>query len=506
MSKQNGRKTTHPAFRKLKNRFMLLFMGLMTLTMSIALFVIFGFAYAAVMNEKAAILNDTSYITYAVAEEDGIAIVNSGAYASSTAEAASSNNLSGLSSAYYAAPIEIVLMSTSDGALVLDQTLVYTEDLLGENLQEVTEHLVKGVVAVSEGEVLEVEWYNGFVNVEGTEFEYSIIPYLVATEDIEYVTESGGVWSEDGYSSLYVHVADGHSITTDDLQYQVTYLMGDYTWSSLYPTMMLLAAVALLVLVLSFFVARFLAGRIVRPVENMWAAQRRFVADASHELKTPLTTIMTNYDVIMMNENETVASQKEWLGYMRRGMDRMSRLIGHLISLTRAEESAGISGVGSALGTGAGEGDGQTLTDVADVIREGIAAADARAQSRGLTVEANLAENLRPQAFCDTLAKIFEVLYENAVAYAEEGGKISVHLAPAGGPFTLTVGNSGPGIVPADQPHIFERFFRGDKAREQESESYGLGLSIAEAYVRSLGGQITCTSTPGVWTVFRVAI
>jgi len=250
--------------------------------------------------------------------------------------------------------------------------------------------------------------------------------------------------------------------------------------------------VGLGMLAVIFCVSYFFTMRAIKPVSVAWEKQRKFVADASHELKTPLATMMTNYDVVLSNEESTVASQKEWLGYLRIGMDRMNRVISNLLSLAKLES---------------GELTGEKSTfDLSALIADSMQQMESQAQEKNLSIISKLPEQLLAEGNEDLTEQAFSILFDNALKYADEGGTVEVLLQQDKKHAMCTVKNTGKGISPEELPHIFDRFYRADAARTSEDNSHGLGLPIALAIVEQLGGSIKARSEEGGCTEFVLTL
>jgi signal transduction histidine kinase len=254
-----------------------------------------------------------------------------------------------------------------------------------------------------------------------------------------------------------------------------------------------LIAVGLVALAAVGAVSLLFANRSIKPITRAWEQQRRFVADASHELKTPLAIITANSDALLANQEQTVASQREWLDYLRIGTDRMGSLVDEMLTFARVED-AGAPCPAEPVDLSA------TAQEVLQSLR---AAMDARRLQVAADIEPGLTRVLEP-GLAD---KVFFALLENAAQYADEGGKVEVVLHSMEGPkggVLFVVENSGPGIAAADLPHVFERFYRVDRARYGDDHSFGLGLSIAQEAVRRLGGEISVQSGTDEPTRFTV--
>jgi signal transduction histidine kinase len=265
------------------------------------------------------------------------------------------------------------------------------------------------------------------------------------------------------------------------------------TLNSLLLTLFFVGIAMLLVI---FVISCVFANRSIRPISQSWDKQRQFVADASHELKTPLTTIMTNCDVLSANEHESVGSQSEWLDSIKIGVNRMSRLINNLLTLARAE--------GIPVQVKKQPFDMNLSVD--EVVKSFEDSALFR--SKSLRV---IRDTVLPAPVCgyeDYVRQVLVILCENAVKYTDENGVIWVSVYVHKNNVVCSVKNTGAGIAARDLPNIFDRFYRSDSARciessEQDGQgSYGLGLSIAKSIAESLNGKITVKSAENQMTEF----
>ncbi|MDR0851078.1 MAG: HAMP domain-containing histidine kinase [Clostridiales Family XIII bacterium] len=289
----------------------------------------------------------------------------------------------------------------------------------------------------------------------------------------------------EGYSS-------GNAINAGSGNREIRFLDITDSQKTLQSLAMRLTLIGAMMLIVIFFISRYFANRSIRPLMKSWEKQRQFVADASHDLKTPLSVITANYDALMANKDETIRSQEEWLGYMKTGMDRMSGLIGSMLSLasiedhdTRAESSH---------------------FDLSEVITETMDSMDAEAQGKGLRVSGRIEQHVIIQSDKKLIQGIFSTLYENAIKYSRQGGDIEVKLETDIRQMILSVKNCGAGIPAEDLPKIFDRFYRADASRTGEESGYGLGLSIAKAATEKLGGTLSAESIENEYTTFTLTI
>ena len=241
---------------------------------------------------------------------------------------------------------------------------------------------------------------------------------------------------------------------------------------------LLLIALAALVVLLGC--SYLLSGVAARPVERAWQEQQRFLSDASHELKTPLTVILSSADLL---RRSAAPEQEAYIDNIQAESRRMRSLVEDMLTLFRAQKSAG------------------TLPDTtADVSETAVTAAlrfEPVAFEAGHLLEYDIAPGLSARGDGARLGQALAVLLDNAVKYAAPGTPIQLDAARQGSRAVLAVTNRGEDI-PADKlPHIFDRFYRADEARTDGS-SFGLGLAIAKAIVDAHRGTIRCESGGGV--------
>lgn len=243
-----------------------------------------------------------------------------------------------------------------------------------------------------------------------------------------------------------------------------------------------LALINLIILAVSGIAAYFLAGETLRPIEETIESQKRFIADASHELKTPLTSLKTEIEVALRDKKLSLAEAKSLLKSNLEETDKLKNFTDYLLSLSRYDTA------------------GPHLTkepvDLAEAVQSAINRHRALLQSKNLTLDPHLLPvtlSANPAA----LTELASILLDNAVKYTPAGGHIDITVKRSGRKALLTVSDTGIGIKPADLPHIFDRFYRADSSRSKmKADGYGLGLSIAKSIATAHGGDITAVSTP----------
>ena len=242
-------------------------------------------------------------------------------------------------------------------------------------------------------------------------------------------------------------------------------------------------------LLLFYFALRFLAGRAVKPVEDAWESQKQFVADVSHDLKTPLTVILANSRILRSHGDDTVSSQKKWIDGTEEEAIRMEKLIESMLELARSESGS----------------DAPVLSDVSasDICSGCVLELEPVAFDRGVTVESDIPDGIVCRADPESLERVVTILVENAVKYSPEGDTVRLSLSKTQKNVKITVENHGEPIKKEDLPHVFERFYRSDRSRS--TPGFGLGLAIAKNLTGRMGGRISAESGPG-GTVFSVIL
>ena len=231
---------------------------------------------------------------------------------------------------------------------------------------------------------------------------------------------------------------------------------------------------------LSYIICLYIANKAVKPVEEAYNSQKRFIADASHELKTPLAVVKTNVEILKANKNETVDSQKKWIDYISFQTDRMSKLVSDLLYLAKADNNE-ILGV-------------QSEFNISDTIMNQLLSFEAVIYENELTLNCDIQEDIRFLGNKEGINQLVGILLDNAIKHSYKNKEIKVMLKEIKGTIRFVVTNYGEVIPEEDLDKIFERFYRVDKSRSREKGGYGLGLSIAKTIVEREKGTIRAVS------------
>ncbi|MBQ7689278.1 MAG: HAMP domain-containing histidine kinase [Clostridia bacterium] len=245
----------------------------------------------------------------------------------------------------------------------------------------------------------------------------------------------------------------------------------------------------LVVILVLWIINRRLASIFIKPVEKAWEQQQNFIADASHELKTPLTVILANCGILQAHPQNTVEEQLNWIESTNEEAVHMKELVDKMLYLAKSENAKQATVFSD--------------IDLTELVTRVALQFEPVAFEKGVLLEYKLEENVHVLADPTSVNQIIHILIDNAVKYAGEKGSVCVTLKRRQNFVLLGTHNSGSPIPPEDLPHIFERFYRSDKARTSGG-GYGLGLAICKTLVEQQKAEISVTSTAEAGTDFTV--
>lgn len=240
-------------------------------------------------------------------------------------------------------------------------------------------------------------------------------------------------------------------------------------------------------LLLVFILVVLFSKLVTRPMAESYEKQKRFITDASHEIKTPLAIINSANEVIELENGES-----DWTKSIANQVNRLSELTAKLVMLSRMEEESYVPQ--------------KTHFNLSDVCLETAHSFDAVAQSENKAYTVSI----QPDVFFDgdesTVTQLVSLLLDNAMKYSDENGRISFSLKTNGKNIVLTVDNSVEEIKKGNLNVLFERFYRSDDSRSSQTGGSGIGLSVAKAIVSAHGGKISAHSPDGKSIVFTVTL
>ena len=322
---------------------------------------------------------------------------------------------------------------------------------------------------------------------------------LVAASDESTASIADDVLAEAAEELVGVEDGDGNLSDLGLLYMKSTRASGTYLafadesatsgWRQLVLT---LTGIGIVVFAAFFVISLFFSRWALKPVDEAWQQQRQFVADASHDLKTPLTVILANTSIVLEHPERSVASQSQWLESTQHEAESMQELVGDLLTLAKIDE-------------GAATPEFEDL-DFSELVEGETLQFESVAFERDIEMESSIDEGLRLHGNVAHLRRLVSSLLDNAFKYAEGGGQVDVRLSREGRAAVYSVHNTGPAIPAEDLPHVFDRFYRGDKARGHDENSFGLGLSIAYGIAQEHGGDLVCTSSEEEGTTFTATL
>lgn len=314
------------------------------------------------------------------------------------------------------------------------------------------------------------------IEIDNAVLEESIYSILKNENKIDKIDISGS-----SYGYLKEHTPKGLKIALISRELQINML------NNLLKVFLIVGSISLFLL---FYISVYLTNKTIKPIKESFEKQKQFIADASHELKTPLAIIRTNTSVIASNKDKTVDSQIKWINYISNQVDRMAKLIDDMLSLTKLDSNKVME-----------EKSSFDFSKVLDSILLGF---EAVVFENNIILETEIQKNVDLKANKEEIKKLCSILLDNALKYTNSGGRIDVILYEDKNKVYLKVKNTGDGIKKEDLEKIFERFYRVDTSRARETGGYGLGLSIAKSIVEIHNGKIYAESNIGKDTTFIV--
>lgn len=227
-------------------------------------------------------------------------------------------------------------------------------------------------------------------------------------------------------------------------------------------------------LILGGVLSYWFAGRTLRPIEEAHEAQARFASDASHELRTPLTNLRLENEIFLRQKHFAEDEARELINSNLEEVQRMEGLSANLLALTQyANTPLALKPI-----------------SLKRTVGEAVKLASKPAEAKGVTLKADFTPR-KVIGNHESLAQLFGILLDNAIKYGPEKGTVTIGGKPLDGQYEVWVQDEGPGVAEADLPRIFDRLYRGDKARSSKVSGYGLGLSLAKAIAKANNAELT---------------
>ena len=275
-----------------------------------------------------------------------------------------------------------------------------------------------------------------------------------------------------GYYFLRHTTPDGFSYTVLDSSSSLNDFRRSLTWG-------IIGGVAAWIVL--FLLSLRLTRMMVKPVEDAFEKQTRFISDASHELKTPIAVIQANADVLRSEKGDS-----KWLGYIITETRKMDRLVRDLLYLTHLRDGKPQLG----------------RIDFSHLTEGAVLPFEALAYEKGIVIDSDIKPSIFIKGNEGEIEKLVSILLSNALKYSYDNTHMIVRLTEKYRTAVLSVRNEGEGIREEDLGRIFERFYRADKARSRDDGSYGLGLAMASSIALSHHARLYCESEYGSWAEF----
>lgn len=245
-------------------------------------------------------------------------------------------------------------------------------------------------------------------------------------------------------------------------------------------------------LIILFTISYYLAYKTIAPIKEVFEKQKQFIADASHELRTPIAIIKTNLALVSSNKDKTIESQGKWMNYIDLQTDRMSHLIDDMLSLAKLDEDKKVLNL-------------QPI-NINKILENLLMSFEAVFFENKIELENNLKDNFFINGDLEEIKKLFNILMDNAIKHTFPNGTITITSSKLKSKMEIIITNTGEGIPDKDLEKIFERFYRSDESRQRKTGGYGLGLAIANSIVISHKGKIYARSNAGKDTSFIIEL
>lgn len=242
-------------------------------------------------------------------------------------------------------------------------------------------------------------------------------------------------------------------------------------------------------MLLLFVISNIMASIFIRPLQKNWDQQKDFIADASHELKTPLTVVLANCRILEDHPDLTVGEQIKWIKSTDEEASHMKELVNKMLFLAK-NDIVKTDKV-------------KIPVNISDMVTSLALQFEPVAYEAGVSLISNVEKGVTISSDPTSVNQIVHILIDNAVKYAGIGGEVTVSLRKKNKNVFLSTKNTGEPMSAEELEHIFERFYRSDKARTSGS-GYGLGLPICRSLVNGIGANITVSSDKATGTVFTV--
>jgi len=236
--------------------------------------------------------------------------------------------------------------------------------------------------------------------------------------------------------------------------------------------------------VIVYYVSKKITDWITLPVEDSFNKQKEFIANASHELKTPLAVMIASLDCL-----EVSKKNEKWINNLKSESGRMNNLITRLLDLSKSE-----SGLNK---------ETYSINNLSKIVEKRALTFESLAFENGVQIDTNIEQNVMFKCNQTDIDELISIIIDNAIRHSFVNSRIMVSLTRVKNNIIIEISNKGEEIPKEDRDKIFERFYRGDKSRNRNSNRYGLGLAIARNIVQNHDGEI-CVYSENGYTTFKI--
>ena len=321
---------------------------------------------------------------------------------------------------------------------------------------------------------------------------YKSYPYLADEQELEAIVNRTIAHADKG-AKTFEYNFRFYRISSRDYADHTDYVFYDFSterqliFSSAFWYLMALAFASVAVGLLAYI----LSDHVLDPVKEGLKKGKDLISNASHELKTPLTIIKANLSVIQSEPNATIKDNEKWFQTIEEQIERTNSLVLDMLELSRLDNA---------------EIRYSDTIDMSAIVTSSTLSVEALCFEKAINIKESIDEYVTVIGSKENLERLVLILLDNAIKYTPYEGDISVDLHRGKKSVVLSVKNSGEGIKKEDLSSVFERFYKGDRARTQETnkKSFGLGLAIAKTICDQHNAKIECFSEPNQYTEFRV--
>lgn len=314
-------------------------------------------------------------------------------------------------------------------------------------------------------------------------FQLSTFCSVAMTDDgtiLKVISGNESVYSENELIDYASHILDGRRtegkinnllyLVSDKGEYKlVAFIDNTFMFESISSLMRYTLIFGGLAILALLAVSVFLAKKIVDPLEESYTKQKQFISDAGHELKTPVSVVSANAEML-----EREIGENQWLSNIQYENERMGKLISELLELSRTENATMV----------------MEYLDFSRLVSREALSFESVAFEKGFTLNCNIEDRIHLSGNEGKLTQLVSILIDNAIRHSSGGNDIALSLKRNHGHAYLSVSNPGEPIPDSEREQLFDRFYRVDQARNSDSGHYGLGLAIAKAVVTAHNGKI----------------